>query len=173
MICESCKNKNASVHMIDVVNNSKTELHLCEDCAQSKGVTIKSHMQKKSGPDKGIAEGLPEIFQSLAGSQGTAGVETCSHCDTTYRQFRSSGKFGCPDCYTAFRVKLSDLLEKIHGRAEHKGKVPNRAGGEGALQKELQDLMSDLDHAVNDEAYERAAELRDRIQRLQEGPSEI
>ncbi|MEC8896376.1 MAG: UvrB/UvrC motif-containing protein [Planctomycetota bacterium] len=172
MICESCKKNNASVHMIDVVNNSKQELHLCEDCAQSKGVTIKSHMQKGSS-DKGIAEGLPEIFQSLSGSQGAAGVETCSQCDTTYRQFRSSGKFGCPHCYTAFRVKLSDLLEKIHGRAEHKGKVPNSAGGEVALQKELQDLMSDLDHAVSDEAYERAAELRDRIQRLQEGPSEI
>ena len=77
MICESCKKNNASVHMIDVVNNSKQELHLCEDCAQSKGVTIKSHMQKGSS-DKGIAEGLPEIFQSLSGSQGAAGVETCS-----------------------------------------------------------------------------------------------
>ena len=158
--------------MIDVVNNSKQELHLCEDCAQSKGVTIKSHMQKSSS-EKGIAEGLPEIFQNLSGTQSSAGVETCPQCDTTYRQFRSSGKFGCPHCYTAFRVKLRDLLEKIHGRAEHKGKVPSRVGGEVALQKELQDLISDLDNAVNDEAYERAAELRDRIQRLQEGPSEI
>ena len=172
MICESCKKKNASVHLIDVVNNSKRESHLCEDCAQSKGVTIKSHMQK-SGPDKGIAEGLPEIFQSLSSSEWSAEVETCSHCETTYRQFRSSGKFGCPHCYTAFRVKLSDLLEKIHGRAEHKGKVPDHAGGEVALQKELQDLISDLDNAVSDEAYERAAELRDRIQRLQEGPSGV
>lgn len=172
MICESCKKKNASVHLIDVVNNSKLELHLCENCAQAKGVTIKSHLQKSS-PYKGIAEGLPEIFKNLSPSMGSAEVETCSHCETTYRQFRSSGKFGCPHCYTVFRVKLCDLLEKIHGHAEHKGKVPTRAGEDVAIQKELQDLISDLDNAVSDEAYERAAELRDRIQRLQEGPSEI
>ena len=129
-------------------------------------------MQQSSAP-KEASDVLPEIFQGLSTPTGSAEAEACGHCGTTYRQFRSSGKFGCPHCYTAFRVKLSDLLEKIHGRAEHKGKVPSRAGGEVALQKELQDLISDLDNAVSDEAYERAAELRDRIQRLQEGPSEI
>jgi len=36
----------------------------------------------------------------------------------------------------------------------------------------LQGLYADLDKAVNDEDYELAAELRDEIQRMQEGAAE-
>ena len=39
-------------------------------------------------------------------------------------------------------------------------------------QKQLQGLYADLDKAVNDEDYELAAELRDEIQRMQEGAAE-
>ena len=41
-----------------------------------------------------------------------------------------------------------------------------------AQQKLLQGLYADLDKAVNDEDYELAAELRDEIQRMQEGAAE-
>jgi protein arginine kinase activator len=179
MLCELCNKSEAVVHLVDVSNNSRAEKHLCKDCAASQGATIKSHMQKSSSSTKDAGDVLPEIFQNLSATSGAAGAETCGQCGTTYRQFRSSGKFGCPECYVEFDVKVSDLLEKIHGRCEHTGKVPSTASDDLAQQKELQTqqkrlqgLYADLDKAVNDEDYERAAELRDEIQRMQEGAAE-
>jgi protein arginine kinase activator len=178
MLCESCNKSDAVVHLVDVSNNSRAEKHLCKECADSQGATIKSHMQQSSAP-KEASDVLPEIFQGLSTPTGSAEAEACGHCGTTYRQFRSSGKFGCPECYGEFKVKVSDLLEKIHGRCEHTGKVPSTASEDIAQQKELQTqqkllqgLYADLDKAVKDEDYERAAELRDEIQRMQEGAQE-
>ena len=34
MKCEVCKNHSATVHLTDVSNNAKRELHLCENCAK-------------------------------------------------------------------------------------------------------------------------------------------
>ena len=55
------------------------------------------------------------------------------------------------------------LLEKIHGKVEHVGKVPSRSGDEIARQQQLRVLRSDLEKAVRGEEYERAAEIRDSI----------
>ena len=171
MNCESCKEKDAVVHLVDVSNNSKVELHLCKDCAESQGATIKSHMQKSSSP-KAATDVLPAIFQNLSEASVSSETETCRQCGTTYRQFRSSGKFGCPECYASFNVRVSDLLEKIHGRCEHRGKGPSSASEQVNQQKELQALYAELDSAVSEEKFERAAELRDEIQRHQEGSPE-
>ena len=170
MICESCKKIDAVVHLVDVSNNSKAELHLCKDCAESQGATIKSHMQKSSSA-QAATDVLPAIFQNLSGAEVSSETETCGQCGRTYRQFRSSGKFGCPECYSSFNVKVSDLLEKIHGRCEHRGKVPSTASEHVNQQKELQALYAELDSAVREEKFERAIELRDEIQRHQEGSS--
>ena len=47
MKCEICQKEAATVHLTDVSNNSKKEMHLCESCAQERGATIKSHMHKE------------------------------------------------------------------------------------------------------------------------------
>ncbi len=163
MQCESCQNKPAAVHLTDVSNNQKREIHLCEECAKDKGVTIKSHMNKDPH--------FPELFNQLVESQtDTAEDEKdvrCPKCGITYRKFRSSGKFGCPNDYVAFRKGLVNLLEKIHQKVQHVGKVPSRVGNELARQKELNQLREELSRAVEAEAYEKAAELRDRIYMLE------
>ena len=110
MLCELCNKSEAVVHLVDVSNNSRAEKHLCKDCAASQGATIKSHMQKSSSSTKDASDVLPEIFQNLSATSGAAEAEACGQCGTTYRQFRSSGKFGCPECYVDFNVKVSDLL---------------------------------------------------------------
>lgn len=163
MKCESCQSKPAAVHLTDVSNNQKREIHLCEECAKDKGVTIKSHMNKETH--------FPELFSQLVESQTDAAEDDkdvrCPKCGITYRKFRSSGKFGCPHDYVAFRKGLVNLLEKIHQKVQHVGKVPSRVGNELARQKELNQLREELTRAVESEAYEKAAELRDRIYMLE------
>jgi len=195
MLCEACEKNSATVHLTDVSNNQKKEVHLCESCAQDQGVTVKSYMNKPVAPPpsvedledgSGLEEGSPlasdfatsssaeqisALAESTSGTVDTAGAgaeaSACSQCGTTYRQFRSSGKFGCPNDYVVFKPKLDDLLEKIHGKNQHIGKVPSRAGDQVAIQEELLELKTDLEQAVKDEQYVRAAELRDLIHRLE------
>lgn len=163
MICENCHEKPATVHLTDVTAHSKHEIHLCEDCAKKQGVTIKSYMHKEpAGPDL-----VSQLVASPASETAGGRDRSCDTCGTTYRNFRSTGKFGCPGCYRSFRQGLVSLLEKIHGRAQHVGKVPLRASDQIARQKELRTLRVELERAVRDEAYEEAARIRDRINDLE------
>jgi protein arginine kinase activator len=163
MKCEVCKKNAASVHLTDVSNNAKRELHLCEECAKGQGVTIKSYLNKEPN--------YPEILQNLAQMQGEGSATekdlTCKQCGMSYRTFRSTGKFGCPEDYVVFKKLLVGLLEKIHGKAEHVGKVPSRTSTHVARQQELRSLRADLEKAVRGEAYEKAAQIRDRIYELE------
>jgi len=159
MMCESCQKKSAVVHLTDVSNNQKKEIHLCEDCAKEKGVTIKSHMNK----DPNFPEFLTQLVESQTESVDEDKDIRCPKCGITYRKFRSTGKFGCPNDYVVFRKGLLNLLEKIHQKVQHVGKIPSRVGDHLARQKELTQLREELTRAVEAEAYEKAAEIRDRI----------
>ncbi|MGQ9591609.1 MAG: UvrB/UvrC motif-containing protein [Planctomycetota bacterium] len=163
MKCEVCQKAPATVHLTDVSNNSKREIHLCENCAREQGVTIKSYLHKTPS--------YPEFVTQLAHSQSEAPSEereaTCPRCGMTYRKFRATGKLGCPNDYAVFKKGLVGLLEKIHGKVQHAGKVPLRASDQIARQRELRSLRAELEKAVREEAYERAAQLRDRIHELE------
>jgi len=169
MQCEECQKNPATVHLTDVSNNMKREVHLCESCAKTQGVTIKSYLHHKTPT-------YPEILTQIVHSQAEASPEekdlACPKCGITYRKFRSTGKFGCPHDYVVFKKGLVGLLEKIHGKVEHKGKVPLRATDQIQRQKELRSLRSDLEKAVRDEAYERAARIRDKIYAIEGKSSE-
>ena len=87
---------------------------------------------------------------------------------TSLRDFRASGRLGCAHCYAAFEQSLRDLLRRVHGSAQHVGRtyeVPNpslleRDASLGALRAQLQ-------KAIEDEAFETAARLRDEIRALE------
>ncbi|MBI4606913.1 MAG: UvrB/UvrC motif-containing protein [Planctomycetes bacterium] len=169
MQCEGCQKNAATVHLTDVSNNTKKEIHLCESCAKLQGVTIKSYLHKSPT--------YPELLTQLVHSQSEAPADekdvVCPRCGITYRKFRSTGKFGCPNDYSVFKKGLFNLLEKIHGKVEHKGKVPLRASDQIVKQKELRALRADLEKAVREEAYERAAQIRDRIYGLEGRQGEV
>lgn len=163
MICEACKENVATVHLTEIVNNAKNEVHLCESCAQEKGVAIHSHVKQLS---------IPQFFDQVLEPKPVSSRNDpeCSNCGLRYSQFRASGKFGCPECYDEFREELDRLLEKIHaGATQHRGKVPSHVGRAISVQKELEELRTELNQAVDREEYEHAAELRDRIHELERG----
>lgn len=165
MLCQNCNKRAATVHLTEVVSNMKKEIHLCEECAQSKGVAIKTHVQ-------GLE--IPEFFGQLAQSHtqpasgtSTEGQSQCECCGLTFEAFRNSGKFGCPECVGSFKKSLVGLVDRIHGSTQHRGKVPNRASERIAKQKELMEIKEELKRAVAEEAYERAAQLRDTVHQME------
>ena len=162
MICEICREAIATVHLTEIVNNTKKEIHLCEGCAQEKGVAIHSHVKNLS---------IPEFFGQLVESRDSSSEESAprsSASGITYQSFRNSGKLVCPECYGAFQAEMEHLFEKIHGGAtRHRGKVPTRLDRALQLRRELEELRTELTSAVEHEEYEHAAELRDRIHDLE------
>ena len=159
MVCDNCGSEGAVVHLTQVVNNEMTTLHLCERCAAEKGLQtspssgslpLTDFLAKMgSGPDH-LDEGQEE--------------QTCSFCGLTGADFREAGRLGCPHCYTTFESHLKGLLRKIHGSTHHVGKVylpPDPSITE--KEKRLEGLRRKLQHAIETEDFERAAELRDEI----------
>jgi protein arginine kinase activator len=86
----------------------------------------------------------------------------------TFREFQTKGQLGCPHDYTAFAALLMPLIERAHdGRTQHVGKVPVTAEATVRRQTGLIRLRRELQDAIDQENYERAARVRDEIRTLE------
>lgn len=94
--------------------------------------------------------------------------QKCPECGIQFLEFRNSGRLGCAHDYDVFAQELIPLLENIHGDVRHKGKVPRHSPPPQRDLSELTELRQQLEEAIQEEAYEKAAELRDRIRQLEE-----
>lgn len=156
-----CGKKLATIHVTEIVGGEKKELHLCEDCAQKQKVlfsTIESVGDLKeifSGLVSEAAQGQPEGLEGLQ----------CSECGITYEEFQKTTRFGCPNDYEVFRDAVDPLLERIHGTTEHQGKAVTPPAVTRPADR-LIELRAELRKAVAEEAYERAAHIRDQIYEL-------
>ncbi|HEV3238518.1 MAG TPA: UvrB/UvrC motif-containing protein [Gemmataceae bacterium] len=153
MKCQKCS-KAATLHITEVLAEEQfDELHLCQECAEK---------YLYHDPQKGGKKG------SASGDEPEAPSRECPICGIKFVEFRNTGRLGCPHDYQEFREELTPLLENIHGETTHRGKVPSRMPHNKAMQSELVQLRKQLLQAVNKEAYEEAARLRDRIRTLEE-----
>ncbi len=166
MKCQCCKNT-ATIHITEIQSGQRIETHLCEECAQKQGVAVKNQIP------------INELLSTLLAVQGSDGPESeldeateglvCPDCGMTFEQFKKDGLLGCPKDYEIFGDHLDTIIETSQGgHSEHTGKVPDTVPEVARLQMEIQKLQKELDTAVRDEDYEKAASLRDQIQELQE-----
>jgi protein arginine kinase activator len=163
MQCDNCHERQAAIHLTQIVNNSVTTLHLCEQCAAEKGVQTAATVAKFPLSDflasmgKGAAAALP------------AGADSgrCAFCHATLQDFRDSGRLGCPQCYESFSPHLRNLLRRLHGSSQHVGEVYLSPATASDPRRQLLDLREQLKRAVDSENFELAAELRDQIRVLE------
>lgn len=166
MLCEQCKQRPATVHITKVINNQKTEKHLCEVCAQESGNELGLLFEPNFSFHNllaGLLEGEAGIKKGALNSPAVDLKGKCPSCGLTFTDFRQIGRLGCSDCYAGFGSSLDPLLRRIHGSTAHTGKVPKRAGGRIRVKKEIELLRKKLQEAVQREAYEEAAKIRDEI----------
>ena len=78
------------------------------------------------------------------------------------------GKAGCPTCYHTFYNRLLPSIRRIHGKTQHTGKVAQKANDGVKKERELQRLREQLEQCVAAQEYEKCAELRDKIQQLEQ-----
>jgi len=179
MLCDNCKERDAIINLTQVEHDSKVTLHLCEQCAQQKGVETGGAVLKSP---------LGNFLGAVVKGGGTAGALVpasgdalrCPACGSTLRDFRDSGRLGCDRCYVSFDTHLRDLLRRLHGSSQHVGErydLPGEGGGRGDggdgaaddsdPRSRLLELKAQLRRAVEGEDFELAAELRDRIRVLE------
>ncbi len=166
MMCEDCGKMPAIVHFEQMVNGKKIAMNLCRDCAEKRGV-LSVFLQPSFS--------INNLLSALLGSQmknpsipEVAGEEQrCPVCGMTYRDFARAGRLGCSRCYATFEDELEPLLRRIHGSERHVGKAPAKVGGMAQYRRELEQLRKDQAAAVAAEAYEKAAEIRDKIKAVE------
>jgi protein arginine kinase activator len=165
MQCDNCGDRPAAIHLTQIVDNSVTTVHLCEECAAEKGVQTGASVSKYP-----LADFLASVGKGAAAALPPGGEDrACSFCHGTLGDFRETGRLGCPHCYESFSTHLRDLLRRIHGSSQHVGEVylTPAAGAEGDEDRVLLELREKLHRAVETEDFELAAELRDRIRVLE------
>jgi len=91
----------------------------------------------------------------------------CQKCGMSYDEFQKVGKLGCSGCYETFGNRLKPILKRLHGSVEHSGKVPVKISKTLRTSKEIEELKGLLSKAVQNEEYEKAAEIRDRIKAIE------
>jgi len=161
MLCGACHQNEATIHLTEIVNNQMIEVHLCETCAQEKGTDFKTHFNFSD-----LLSGLSDVGSVLkADLMETAGCKTCG---LTYEEFGKTGRLGCPDCYQDLNKILLPLIKRVQRSTEHLGKHPSKASSETKRTIDLRELRERLKRAIEMEEFEKAADIRDQIKKLED-----
>ncbi|MBI5631389.1 MAG: hypothetical protein HY921_10960 [Elusimicrobia bacterium] len=113
MICNSCHKEQACVFIKQIVNNQVSQTALCADCARN--------FQASLNPFDAFLSLLSEAARPAPKPK----PQSCPTCRTTFKEFQSRGRFGCPNCYERFAPLLKNIIPRIHaGAYQHRGKRP-------------------------------------------------
>ncbi|MFH1845782.1 MAG: UvrB/UvrC motif-containing protein [bacterium] len=163
MKCQSCGEREATIHYIEIVEGQKTSQWICDSCAEKEGIA--------SSETPLLSHGGLEVFLGGMLTSAAAGPTPdlsqpepiCDTCGYTYRQLQKSGVLGCPACYDTFRRQLLPMLRRYHGDVHHLGKLARSHGPVTSLRKDIARLKLQLEQTILQEQYEEAAVLRDQI----------
>lgn len=167
MLCQKCKAKEANTHVKSVVNGEYEEYMLCSDCAKEMGYT-------------NLWCDMNSDFNSILGSffsnalPARSETTRCPVCGSTYHDIAKSGQVGCANCYELFLTELMPSIRRIHGNTTHCGKKPlisteeNKTVMQSEESNTLNELKQQLSDAVNEQNFELAVELRDKIKEMEE-----
>lgn len=186
MLCEKCKQREATVHRQAIVNGVSHSEHLCSECAAKEGKgwmnDFDPFFNNDFFSDHGLSNWFQPFFQSMGATAPTKQlnqVGACPHCGMTWEDFQKNGLLGCSECYNHFADVLPPLLRRLHGQSEHIGKKPYNSApavkpqtpppapqAEKAPQTELEKLQQQMREAIDSENFEEAARWRDEIKAL-------
>jgi protein arginine kinase activator len=178
MICQECKERPATFHFTKVINGEKTEVHICEHCAKENSEFFMFNSSSGFSLNN-LLTGLLNMEHDFAKAEEqnvfkTESVPQCDRCKMTFQDFKKSGRFGCSNCYPAFKNYITPILRRVHGgNTEHSGKIPKRIGGDIHIRKKIEGLKEKIQSLISQEEFEQAALVRDEIRSLEKKLSSI
>jgi protein arginine kinase activator len=170
MLCERCRNSEATIHHTEIIKDVKSELHLCEKSSRDIGLNAKL---------SNFSLSIPEMLSFLDENEGGECHEgsVCATCGVTFMDYSREGRLGCPDCYEYLGESLQSVIAGYHGATRHAGKHPHVIEDSGVRDrprscvrpaiKTVEEYRHMLEQAVLNERYEEAAVLRDAIRELE------
>lgn len=159
MLCSICKEREATVHLTNIIGDKMQKVDLCEECAKSKGVNDPAGF---SFADELFGLGASQQIEQAGGETGLK----CPACGFTQSDFKKVGRLGCAKCYETFAEPLEGLLKTMHKGTRHVGKVPESLRQSRDHAERLKLLNKKLAKAIETENFEEAAVLRDEIKRI-------
>jgi protein arginine kinase activator len=145
MKCELCGANNAKYKYYEVDSDTIREINICEQCAREKGVDIKNK------EDSVVIEN---------------GI--CPACGLTLKEYKESNSLGCLECYKSFKDQIKASLKESQLGVLHKGKEPVGNSEVIFVKKEILEMKKKLDGYVENEKFEEAVKLRDKIEERKE-----
>lgn len=163
MQCMKC-NKNEACYYFKQNNNGKiTESALCQECAKEVNQNL-APQAISFNPFGGFYEiSVPQVRRSVDT------VKRCTLCGSNFGDLIKTGKIGCAKCYEVFSDELAPTIAKLHGQVTHIGRAPleHRAKNERRMLE--RQLKAELKKAIEAQDFERAATLRDEINKHEKG----
>jgi protein arginine kinase activator len=149
MQCDDCKSRPATIFYKEVLQDKVVELHLCEVCAQKRWLIMDQKMS------------TVEVLQKLLQKRSARDEQViCPVCFLSLAEFKRTGRFGCNQCVTTFEPHIKNLIKQIQQSDRHVGR---RAGSGEKRGFEVFRLREELKKALDQEAYEDAAKIRDKL----------
>jgi protein arginine kinase activator len=161
MKCEICGLRDAVIHIRQIQKELVHELHICEECAQEKGLIREEDSEL---PIANLLSGLLEGKDVVGAGDAK---ESCPKCGMKASEFRKQGKLGCPECFIAFEKDVRAIISQMASRPRHTGKLPLTLVADPTATLKTEGLREELREAVEREEYELAAQLRDRLREIE------
>lgn len=154
------------IHVTEVSNYQATEV---KDMCMACGIP---YIAKEGGPQfdpvtNQVFQMVNQVIKNTEIPHGKIVLQPkqgCPACGHTLENILNTGKIGCGNCYEFYKKKLLPIIEKCQfGAIQHVGKIPRKTGPES-----LKKLEDDLKAAIEKEDYEKAAALRNEINKLKQ-----
>lgn len=165
MLCENCKEREATVHFTEIMNGRVQKHHLCKECAAQ--MEMMGYASNEV-PFVKLLTGMLAAGQTQEQGENPLQYVRCPKCGMTYEEFTRVGKFGCAECIDVFGPLIGDHMKKLHGSDTHTGKTytKEKMQPETKQEQEQQDIEAlklRLKEAVMLENFEAAAKYRDEL----------
>lgn len=146
MKCEKC-GKEATFHYQSIINNVKTENHLCAECAES--------------------DGMSDVFTQTAKSMMDGLWGNPFGMQNAFSPFVSGGMFIPTMAWPMLNVFMPNPETSTKALDQNTDNIPEDAGETFRAKREISALRHQMEQAVKAEEFEKAAELRDKIREME------
>jgi protein arginine kinase activator len=156
MLCDKCKNNNATRKCIANINGYKEELFLCNDCYEklyNKIFDVETNF-------------FTNIFNDAFNGVNIVRDKVCKVCGTKLSEFNKTGILGCENCYKIFSNEINPIIKKFQGKTIHTGKVPKNLLSYYELIEEKNKIVKEFEKARKEQRMADADRLNKEISEI-------
>lgn len=153
MLCDKCKKYVATFHEKVTINGEGYETHLCSKCANLTSLSPFDVFNVPYFNDEYLLEE----------------TKKCPNCKSTFFDFLKNGKLGCKQCYDTFEIEIRDMLENMESPID----FDLNEFLDSDKNPELVKLEEEFNKAIEEERYEDAGKLKEKIKQLNNLEGEV